>query len=65
MYINSYDYNITQLYFLTVAGPSPDWFVGVSGLNLCLPNCSWVENLILDLYPYDAGTDSGISYMVE
>ncbi|XP_014292513.1 spondin-1 [Halyomorpha halys] len=44
-------------------GPSPDWFVGISGLNLCLPNCSWIENLTLDLYPYDAGTDSGISYM--
>lgn len=24
--------------------PSPDWFLGVSGLELCLSNCSWVEN---------------------
>lgn len=45
-------------------GPSPDWVVGVNGLNLCLKNCTWRENLILDLYPYDAGTDSGITYMV-
>lgn len=45
-------------------GPSPDWVVGVNGLNLCLKNCSWIENLVVDLYPYDAGTDSGITYMV-
>lgn len=45
-------------------GPSPDWVVGVNGLNLCLKNCSWIENLVIDLFPYDAGTDDGISYMV-
>ena len=45
-------------------GPSPDWFVGVNGLNLCLRNCSWLDNLVVDLYPWDAGTDSGITYMV-
>lgn len=44
-------------------GPSPDWVVGVDGLNLCLKNCSWIENLKVDLYPYDAGTDSGLTYM--
>ncbi|XP_023024840.1 extracellular matrix protein f-spondin [Leptinotarsa decemlineata] len=44
-------------------GPSPDWVVGINGLNLCLKNCTWMEKLTLDLFPYDAGTDSGISYM--
>jgi spondin-1 len=43
--------------------PSPDWFVGVSGLELCLSNGSWVEQKILNLYPYDAGTDSGPTYI--
>ncbi|CRL03830.1 CLUMA_CG016442, isoform A [Clunio marinus] len=43
--------------------PSPDWFVGVSGLELCLGNGSWVEEKILNLYPYDAGTDSGPTYI--
>ena len=43
--------------------PSPDWFVGVSGLELCLGNGSWVEQKILNLYPYDAGTDSGPTYI--
>lgn len=45
-------------------GPSPDWIVGVSALELCLRNCSWVESKTLNLYPWDAGTDSGITYMV-
>lgn len=44
-------------------GPSPDWVVGVSGLDLCSEDCTWVESLDVDLYPWDAGTDNGISYM--
>lgn len=44
-------------------GPSPDWVVGISGENLCLPDCTWKESLDFDLYPWDAGTDDGISYM--
>ncbi|CAG9792251.1 unnamed protein product [Diatraea saccharalis] len=44
-------------------GPSPDWVVGVSGLELCQKDCTWVESKVVDLYPYDAGTDNGISYM--
>ncbi|MFH1653375.1 MAG: spondin domain-containing protein [Pseudomonadota bacterium] len=41
--------------------PSPDWFVGVSGLSL-IENEEWVETKELDLYVWDAGTDSGTSY---
>uniref|UniRef100_A0A182N3K1 Spondin-1 n=1 Tax=Anopheles dirus TaxID=7168 RepID=A0A182N3K1_9DIPT len=44
-------------------GPSPDWVVGVSGLDLCRADCTWTEALDIDLYPWDAGTDGGISYM--
>lgn len=47
----------------SMLGPSPDWVVGVSKLNLCQKNCSWVSKIDIDLYPWDAGTDSGISYM--
>ncbi|KAL0133516.1 hypothetical protein PUN28_000923 [Cardiocondyla obscurior] len=47
---------------VSMLDPSPDWIVGVSGLELCLPNCSWVGHKQLNLYPYDAGTDSGITY---
>lgn len=44
--------------------PSPDWIVGVAGLELCLQNCSWSEYVELNLYPWDVGTDSGITYTV-
>ncbi|GAB0098587.1 F-spondin [Sergentomyia squamirostris] len=47
---------------VSMIDPSPDWIVGVSGLELCLSNCSWIENKVLNLYPWDAGTDSGPSY---
>ncbi|CAB3225007.1 unnamed protein product [Arctia plantaginis] len=43
--------------------PSPDWFVGVSALELCNVNCTWSSSATVPLYPYDAGTDNGISYM--
>ncbi|KAK7086885.1 Spondin-1 [Halocaridina rubra] len=47
---------------VSMLGPSPDWIVGVSALELCLRNCSWVDQKTLNLYPWDAGTDSGITY---
>jgi len=42
--------------------PSPDWIVGVSMENLCLGNGSWVDSRVIDLYPWDAGSNSGMSY---
>lgn len=48
---------------VSMLGPSPDWFVGVSSLELCMKNCSWVPEKIINLYLWDAGTDSGISYL--
>eukprot|EP00095_Tigriopus_kingsejongensis_P009624 maker-scaffold94_size379870-snap-gene-0.14 protein:Tk09624 transcript:maker-scaffold94_size379870-snap-gene-0.14-mRNA-1 annotation:"hypothetical protein DAPPUDRAFT_321105" len=47
---------------VSMLGPSPDWIVGVSGLELCLKNCTWAKKRELYLYPWDAGVDSGISY---
>lgn len=54
----------TALTAFPFTAPSPDWFVGVAALNLCLRNCSWTDSKIIPLYPWDAGTDSGISYLV-
>ncbi|KAG7203741.1 hypothetical protein KM043_013767 [Ampulex compressa] len=48
---------------VSMIDPSPDWIVGVSGLELCLSNSSWIEHKELNLYPYDAGTDDGITYL--
>ncbi|MBN1979841.1 MAG: spondin domain-containing protein [Anaerolineae bacterium] len=45
----------------TMIAPSPDWFVGVSALSL-LEDGVWVDEKVIDLFPYDAGTDSGVSY---
>lgn len=50
-----------QLSFIVRLVPSPDWFVGVDGLNLC-DGDQWKDNISLDLYPYDAGTDSGFTF---
>ncbi|XP_053962415.1 spondin-1 [Anastrepha ludens] len=43
--------------------PSPDWVLGVAGLELCLANCTWINEKVLNLYPWDIGTDAGPSYM--
>ncbi|RWS26881.1 hypothetical protein B4U80_04927 [Leptotrombidium deliense] len=48
---------------VSMLGPSPDWIVGVSALELCLKNCSWVAEKQMNLYLWDAGTDSGITYL--
>jgi hypothetical protein len=46
---------------VTMVAPSPDWFVGVSGLSL-IENGAWVEEKVVFLHPYDAGTDSGATF---
>ena len=42
---------------VTMLGPSPDWFVGVSGLSL-RENDRWVPQIVVELRPFDAGTRS-------
>ncbi|CAG7726149.1 unnamed protein product [Allacma fusca] len=54
------DHNLISL--VSKIDPSPDWFVGVSGLNLCLANCTWTSNKVVNLFPWDAGTNNGITY---
>ena len=51
----------SQITLLSMIAPSPDWFVGVRDLNLCM-NDQWVTELSLPLYVYDAGTDSGVTF---
>jgi hypothetical protein len=46
---------------VTMIAPSPDWFVGVHGLSL-RDGGRWVGSLSVDLWAYDAGTDSGLTY---
>lgn len=50
---------------VTALLPSPDWFLGVSNLELCsVETGEWAQSVILNLYPLDAGTDSGLSFEV-
>ena len=46
----------------SMVAPSPDWFVGVSGLDLLGSDGNWIDSLEVDLFVYDAGTDSGSDY---
>lgn len=50
-----------QVSFVVRIVPSPDWFVGVDSLDLC-DGDRWREQVAVDLYPYDAGTDSGFTF---
>lgn len=46
---------------VSMLAPSPDWFVGVNDLDL-LEEGDWIDELVIGLAPYDAGTDSGSRY---
>ena len=50
---------------MTMIGPSPDWFVGVSGLDLSRPARSvgstsgWSDSVVVDLFAYNGGSEDG------
>ena len=50
------------LTLISMIAPSPDWFVGVSGLNLKGSNGCWRASIPLQLTGYDAGTETGLSF---
>ncbi|TXE11990.1 T9SS type A sorting domain-containing protein [Seonamhaeicola algicola] len=53
--------NFSLVSILSMIAPSPDWFIGVNGVNL--QNTSgWINAITIDLYPYDAGTEAGSTY---
>ena len=54
--------NFPLLTWVTMVAPSPDWFAGVSGLRL-LENGAWIEDRIVPAVAWDAGTDSGVSFV--
>ena len=47
---------------LSMIGPSPDWFVGVSGLPLLDAAGHWTPRREIALFPYDAGTKEGDNF---
>ena len=61
------DFTVTTAHplvtLLTMIAPSPDWFVGVSGLSLRnATGDGWHPSLAVDLFPYDAGTEDGTEF---
>jgi hypothetical protein len=61
----SFEFDISQghplVTLVTMVAPSPDWFVGVTGLPL-FENGQWVADREVPLAPWDAGTDGGGSF---
>lgn len=47
---------------VTMVAPSPDWFTGTTALAL-FENGAWHEEVRVEVFAYDAGTDSGLSFM--
>ena len=47
---------------VSMIAPSPDWFIGVSNLSL-VENGQWIDEKVIEIDAFDAGTDSGISYI--
>ena len=46
----------------SMIGPSPDWFVGISGRSLLDGQGTWQARIDINLYPYDAGTEDGDTF---
>lgn len=61
----SVEFKVTKTHSLvsivSMIAPSPDWFVGVSGVNL-LENDQWVSSKEVSPGTYDSGTDSGTTF---
>ena len=62
----SVEFNISISYprvsITTMIAPSPDWFVATHNLNL-YKDGKWIEELTTEVKSYDAGTDSGITFL--
>jgi hypothetical protein len=56
------DDNFTLLTLVSMLAPSPDWFVGVDSLDLKDTGGEWRQQIVIQLYVYDAGTDSGTNF---
>ena len=49
---------------VAMIAPSPDWFAGVSDVNL-MENGAWVASKTVDVNPYDSGGDDGTTYLAD
>ena len=49
---------------VAMIAPSPDWFAGISDVNL-MENGGWVATKTVDVQPYDSGGDNGTTYLAD
>jgi hypothetical protein len=49
---------------VAMIAPSPDWFAGVSDVNL-MENGEWVASKTVDVQPWDSGGDDGTTYLAD
>ena len=54
--------NFPLVTLTSMIAPSPDWFIGVSGLSLLDEQGQWEQEVQVILFPYDAGTEEGNAY---
>jgi hypothetical protein len=52
------------LSFATMIAPSPDWFTGAASVPL-FENGAWKDQVEVTIWPWDAGTDSGTTWLAE
>jgi len=50
------------LSMISMVAPSPDWFTGLNDFDMRNGTGFWFQEVILDLFPWDAGTDAGTTY---
>jgi len=55
------DGNHSQVSVVTKIVPSPDWFVGLSSVELC-NNGAFIKSHVEEAFPLDAGTDNGFTF---
>ena len=50
------------LTLVSMIAPSPDWIIAINSYNLLDTGGDWKTSVTIDMFAYDAGTDSGIDY---
>lgn len=55
------DGNHSRVSLISRIIPSPDWFIGIDGFDLCV-NGNWLDSITIEVDPIDAGTDNGFTF---
>jgi len=58
----NFNTSYSYISFASMIAPSPDWFMGISSVNLLGNNNKWLDSLTLNIRVYDAGTENGNAF---